>query len=130
MILRDFNHNIHTFINSSYINLAHWRLGSNKRAICFLTRTSNGTYINENQNHHTALLRNKTSLRSKSKNTKRESTSKRKGNILFSESENNKPTSGTNSGVLGPVAFWMIVWMSASVKSSQGSTSCTTNHVT
>jgi hypothetical protein len=28
------------------------------------------------------------------------------------------------------VAFWMIVWMSASVKSSQGSTSCTTNHVT
>jgi hypothetical protein len=49
---------------------------------------------------------------------------------LFSESENNKPTSGTNSGVLGPVAFWMIVWMSPSVKSSQGSTSCIANHVT
>ena len=70
-----------------------------------------------------------TSLKSKSRNKKRESTCKRKGIILFSESENNKPTSGTNSGVLGPVAFWMIVWMSASVKSSQGSTSCTTNHV-
>lgn len=34
-----------TFISSSYINLAHWRLGSNRRAICLLIRTSKGTYI-------------------------------------------------------------------------------------
>lgn len=33
-----------TLINSSYMNLAHWILGSNNRAICLRMRTSKGTY--------------------------------------------------------------------------------------
>ena len=33
-----------TLISSSYMNLAHWRLGSNNRAICLRIRTSKGTY--------------------------------------------------------------------------------------
>lgn len=36
-----------TFISSSYMNLAHWRLGSNNRAICLLTRFSKGTYMKD-----------------------------------------------------------------------------------
>jgi len=34
-----------------------------------------------------------------------------------------KPTSGTNNADLGPVAFWIAVRISSSVKSSHGSTS-------
>lgn len=93
-----------TCTNSSYINLAHCKLGSSKRMICLRISTSKGTCVCE-----------KTQL----------SCYQPPCDKLVDKTSQDRPTSGTNTADLGPVAFWMAVRMSSSVKSSHGSTSCT-----